>query len=271
MDTEELEDRIAAFPLWGYQFEFENGVRTPIADWQRVNRQRQRRRLFFEPLLSLTDGSLKGKRVLDLGCSSGYWALEAIEAGADFVLGIDGRDTYIEQAELVFEAKGIYRSRYRFEQANVFEYELREQFDVVLCLGLLNVVSKPVALFELMSASGAPLIVLDTGLSRAPTKLFEVSHLLESRNKIDYGMVLVPTRRAVFELAGQFGYETVALAVNIPDYTRMEDYRSEERLAFICAKGIPLGGLPSESEPHRNAWVASGRRLARRVEHRFRG
>ena len=271
MDAEELEDRIAAFPLWGYQFEFENGVRTPVADWQRVNRQKQRRRLFLEPLLSLTGGSLEGKRVLDLGCSSGYWALEAIAAGADFVLGIDGRDTYIEQAELVFEAKGVDKSRYRFEQANVFEYELREQFDVVLCLGLLNVVSKPVALFELMSASGAPLIVIDTGLSRAPTKLFEVAHLLESRNKIDYGMVLVPTRRAVFELAGQFGYETTALALNIEDYTRMEDYGSGERLAFICAKGVPLGGLSSEPEPHRNAWVASGRRLARRLEHRFRG
>ncbi len=91
--------------------------------------------------------------MLDLGCSSGYWALEAIEAGADFVLGIDGRATYLEQAELVFEAKGIEESRYRFERANVFEYALQEQFDVVLCLGLLNVVAKPVALFELMSAA----------------------------------------------------------------------------------------------------------------------
>jgi SAM-dependent methyltransferase len=271
LDAEELEDRIAAFPLWSYQFEFENGIRTPIADWQRVNRQVQRRRHFFEPLLSLTGGSLKGRRVLDLGCSSGYWALEAIEAGADFVLGIDGRDTYIEQAELVFEAKGVERSRYRFEQANIFEYALEEQFDVVLCLGLLNVVSKPVALFELMSRSQAPLIVLDTGLSRAPTKLFEVSHLLESRNKIDYGMVLVPTRSALVELAGQFGYETVALTLNITDYTSMEDYRSQQRLAFICGNGVPLGGLPVEPEPHPNAWVAAGRRLAGRVEHRLRG
>jgi SAM-dependent methyltransferase len=271
LNAEELEDRIAAFPLWSYQFEFEGGVRTPIADWQRLNRQVQRRRHFFEPLLSLTGGSLAGRRVLDLGCSSGFWALEAIEAGADFVLGIDGRDTYIEQAELVFEAKGVEQARYRFEQANIFEYTLEERFDVVLCLGLLNVVSKPVALFELMSSSEAPLIVLDTALSRAPTKLFEVSHLLESRNEIDYGMVLVPTRRAVVELAGQFGYETVPLALNIKDFTSMEDYRSQQRLAFICAKGLPTGGLFTEPEPHRNAWVAAAQRLAGRAEQRLRG
>ena len=49
------------------------GIRTPIADWQRVNRQEQRRRYFLEPLLGLTGGSLQGRRVLDLGCSAGFW------------------------------------------------------------------------------------------------------------------------------------------------------------------------------------------------------
>jgi tRNA (mo5U34)-methyltransferase len=271
VEAEELQDRIAAFPLWNYQFQFEGGISTPIADRQRVNRQEQRRRYFFEALLGLTGGSLQGRRVLDLGCSSGFWSLQAIEAGADFVLGIDGRSTYVEQAELVFEAKGVDPARYRFEQANIFEYDLQERFDVVLCLGLLNVVAKPVALFELMGRSRAPLIVIDTGLSRAPTKLFEVSRLSDSRNKIDYGMVLVPTRRAVVELAGQFGYRAVPLALNITDYTSMEDYRSQQRLAFICSKGVPLGSLPAEPEPHRNAWMAAARRLAGRVERRLRG
>jgi tRNA (mo5U34)-methyltransferase len=263
VEAEELQDRIAAFPLWNYQFEFEGGIRTPIADWQRVNRQEQRRRYFFEPLLRLTGGSLEGRRVLDLGCSSGFWALEAIEAGADFVLGIDGRETYIEQAELVFEAKGVDRARYRFEQANVFDYDLQERFDLVLCLGLLNVVAKPVALFELMERAQAPLIVLDTAISRAPTRLFEVARLLETRNKIDYSLVLVPTRRAAIDLAGQFGYEAVPLALDIADWTSMEDYRAGERLAFICSKGVPTGTLAVEPEPHRNAWVAAAQRRLR--------
>lgn len=257
MNAEELEDRIAAFPLWSYQFEFENGVRTPIADSQRVNRQVQRRRHFFEPLLSLSGGSLAGKRVLDLGCSSGYWALQAVEAGAEFVVGVEASETAIEQAELVFEAKGVDRERYRFDVANVFEYRLSERFDVVLCLGLLNVVSKPVALFELMSAAEPDLIVLDTGLSKAPSRLFEVSRLIEPRNRVDYDMVLVPTRRAVAELAGQFGLQTVPLAQNISDYTSMDDYRSRQRLAFICSQDHPLGSLAVEPEPPSNPWVAS--------------
>ncbi|HEY0517308.1 MAG TPA: methyltransferase domain-containing protein [Solirubrobacteraceae bacterium] len=264
MQAEELQERIAAYPLWHYQFEFEGGIRTPLVDRARVNRQRQRRQYFFEPLLRLTGGTLEGRRVLDLGCSSGFWALQAIEAGADFVLGLDGRDTYIEQAKLVFEAKGIDPARYRFDQANVFEYDLQERFDVVLCLGLLNVVAKPVALFELISRSQAPLVVLDTGISRAPTKLFELSRLLETRNAIDYGMVLVPSRRAVIDLAGQFGFDALPLALDIADWTSMEDYRRGERLAFMCANGVTTGALALEPEPHRNAWVAAAQRRLRR-------
>ena len=271
MDAEELEDRIAAFPLWNYQFEFENGVRTPIADWHRVNRQAQRRRHFFEPLLSLNGGDLAGKRVLDLGCSSGFWALAALEAGAEFVLGVEASETAVEQAGLVFEAKGIEPARYRFDVANIFEYELGERFDIVLCLGLLNVVSKPVALFELMDGAQPELIVIDTGLSRAPTKLFEVSRLLESRNRVDYDMVLVPTRRAVIELAGQFGLRAVPLAQNITDYTSMEDYRSQQRLAFICSKERALGSLAAEPEPPSNPWLAALDRRARSLRARLRG
>lgn len=271
MDANELQDRIAAFPIWNYQFEFDGGVKTPIADWQRVNRQEQRHSYFFRALLSLTGGSLKGRRVLDLGCSSGLWALHAIEAGADFVLGIDGNETSIEQAELVFEAKGVDRSRYSFIKANIFEHDLEERFDVILCLGLLNVVSKPVALFERMASTGAELIVLDTGLSRAPTKLFEVDRLIEPRNAVDYDMVLVPTRQAVLELAGQFGFQTVPLAQNMTDYTSMEDYRSGERLAFVCSKGVSLSSLEAEPRVPRNAWLAGIDRNARRVRQRLRG
>ncbi|MHB8533348.1 MAG: class I SAM-dependent methyltransferase [Solirubrobacteraceae bacterium] len=270
MEVQELQERIAAFPLWNYQFEFEGGVRTPLTEAARVNRQVQRRRYFFEALLRLTGGTLEGRRVLDLGCSSGFWALQAVEAGADFVLGIDAREDYIAQAELVFEAKGVERSRYRFEQANLFGCELGERFDVVLCLGLLSVVAKPLALFELMARAQAPLIVLDTGLSRAPTKLFEVTRLQEPRNKIDHGLVLVPTRRAVVELAQQFGYDLVPLAFDVSDHTAMEDYRRGERLAFICSKGIATGALAVEPEPHRNTWVAGAQRIARHAEQRLR-
>jgi hypothetical protein len=122
-----------------------------------------------------------------------------------------------------------------------------------------------------MTMTQAELIVLDTGLSRAPTKLFEVDRLIEPRNAVDYDMIFVPTRQAVLELAGQFGFETVPLAQNMTDYTSMEDYRRGERLAFVCSNGVSLSKLQVEPRAPVNAWLASVDRAARRVRQRFQG
>ncbi|MGH2855534.1 MAG: class I SAM-dependent methyltransferase [Solirubrobacteraceae bacterium] len=245
MEPHELQERIAEFPRWHYRFDFGDGVTTPVLDRGRVNRHEQRRRYFFDALLQVTGGSLRGRRVLDLGCNAGLWSLNAIEAGADFVLGVDIRQTHIDQASLVFAAKGVDESRYRFERGDVFEHDFGEPFDVVLCLGLLEHVAKPVELFERMAAADAEILVLDTGLSRASSSCFEVSSLDEPD---DHGaLVLVPTRAAVIELADRFGFHAVPLARNMTDYTGMDDYRALRRLAFLCSRSVSLAMLPRET------------------------
>jgi tRNA (mo5U34)-methyltransferase len=247
MQPRELEDRIAAFPGWRYEFQFENGVRTPISDQGIVNRQAQRRRYFFDRLLHVTGGSLAGRRVLDLGCNAGFWALQAIEAGAEFVLGIDARESYLQQAELVFAAKGIDPARSRFEHADVFDVELPADFDVVLCLGLFDHVARPLELFELIAGVGAELIVIETEVSRADTSLFEVARLYDAHDTVGPPVALIPSRRALTDLAAQFGFEAVALAPEITDYTGMSEYRRHRRLAFICSNSSSLAELPAAS------------------------
>ena len=271
MDAEELRERIASYPSWNYRFELGDGVSTPVASAWRVRRAEQRRRYFFEPLLDVAGGTLRGRRVLDLGCNAGFWSLEAIEAGADFVLGVDGSAMAIEQAELVFAARGVEREHYRFERANVFDWALPGGFDVVLCLGLLDVVAKPLALFELIAAAGAELVVIDTGVSRARGELFEVSRLGEPRNAIEHDLVLVPTRAAVAALAERFGLRAVALA---HDFTGgelgVEDYLASRRIAFICSAGPSLEGLRAAAEPHPNPWVGLLAGAAGRARRRLR-
>jgi tRNA (mo5U34)-methyltransferase len=248
MEPAELEEQIAAFPRWHYQFEFEGGVHTPVPFPGQRNRHEQRRRYFFDPLVRLLGGSLAGHRVLDLGCNAGFWSLAAVETGADFVLGIDARETFIEQAKLVFAAKQVDPARFRFEQGNFFEQPLGEGFDVVLCLGVMEVTAKPVALFELMSRAGAETILLDTHISRLGSSMFEVSRLSNPRAVVERDMVLIPTRQAVVELAASFGYETVPLAYNISDYTGLEDYQRSQRLAFLCSRDRSLADVPRASE-----------------------
>jgi tRNA (mo5U34)-methyltransferase len=266
VQADELESRIASFPGWYYRFEFDNGVVTPVGDPSTVNRHRQRRAYFFEPLLALAGGSLSGRRVLDLGCNAGFWSLQALEAGADFVLGVDARQMHIDQANLVFEAKGADPARYRFETGNAFEHVLSERFDVVLCLGLLDHVARPVELFELMTRAGAEVIVIDTEVSRSRTSVFEVDSLYDAEKVVDHSLVLIPSRDAVAELAAQFGFDTVALAQNMTDYTGMSDYRRQRRLAFICSRAGSLQELQAEPRPALPWWVTAlrARRAAAR-------
>jgi tRNA (mo5U34)-methyltransferase len=110
MQDEEIRQKIASFPRWHYQFDL-RGNHTPIHKQGRVNRHTQRKKHFFDPVVSLFGGSLEGKRVLDLACNAGYWSLAAIEAGADYVLGIEGRQMHVDQASFVFEVKEVERDR----------------------------------------------------------------------------------------------------------------------------------------------------------------
>jgi SAM-dependent methyltransferase len=260
----ELEQRIAAFPAWSYRFEFDGGVATPVFNGAVANRQEQRRRYFFDALLRATGGSLRGRRVLDLGCNAGFWSLAALEAGADFVLGVDARRLHIDQAKLVFEAKGIERARYRFEQGNVFSHALEERFDVVLCLGLLDHVAKPVELFEVMAAAHPQLIVIDTEISRSRMSVFEVDTLYNRENAVEYETVLIPSRLAVGELAAQFGFQATALPQNMTDYAGLRDYLHQRRLAFICAKDAPPQGLEAEKRSGLPWWITALKARRRR-------
>jgi SAM-dependent methyltransferase len=255
-ELEKLEERIAAFPWWYYRFEFEGGLSTPVLGDGMVNRAEQLRGYVLDALLSVTGGSLGGHRVLDLGCNAGLWSLRAIEAGADFVLGVDGLRMAIDQASFVFETKGVDSSRYRFEHGDVFEHAFAEAFDVVLCLDFMDQVARPVELFELMAGVGAQTIVIETSLSPAPDSSFEVCTLEDPLWTPEERMVLVPTREAVIDLAGELGFSAVPLAHSFSDYTGLADYQRGRRLAFVCSKGEPPDGLAvAPAHRQRSSWI----------------
>jgi SAM-dependent methyltransferase len=249
-DSEQLRERVASFPRWHYEFEFPNGVRTPIFDRDHVNRNEQRKSYFFAPLVRLCGGSLAGKRVLDLGCNAGFWSLAAINAGADFVLGIDGRQMHIDQAHLVFDAKGVEPNRYRFELSDIFDVELRDEpFDIVLCLGLLYHVSKPFELMERIATWNHDLLVIDTRLHvgvRGPYFRMVPQDLDDPRFAVDRAIALHPTSAAVARLVSQYGYRCVMLRPRFTSWTGSGSYREGRRRAFICAKRTSLNDLDTE-------------------------
>src|SRR5262249_23923594 len=118
MNADEIRERVASFSQWHYECDLQGEKRPSWHDGHR-NRPRQRVEHCFKPVVYLYGGTLEGKRVLDLGCNAGFWSLEAIRAGADYVHGVDGRQMHVDQANLVFEALEVEPSRYQFEVGNV--------------------------------------------------------------------------------------------------------------------------------------------------------
>jgi tRNA (mo5U34)-methyltransferase len=276
---DDIEAKIASFPSWHYEFDLA-GHRTPIS-WGRAHRNRheQRARYFFDPLLRLLGGSLSGKRVLDLGCNAGYWSLRAVQAGCDFVLGIDGRQMHIDQANFVFDVKEIDRSRYEFVQGDVYATDLSAKgpFEVTLCLGLLYHVSDPATLIEKIGELNTELLLIDTSLSRMPGQFLELRR--ESAESpcdaIREQFVAFPSRKAVIALAESVGYSVATLRPGFSSYEGAHDYLYGGRRAFFCAKDPQLLRAIADEAEHPTvpglvwdaarwrAWVASAATRAR--------
>lgn len=248
LKDEEIVRRINSFPYWQYQFNLK-GHLTPISHWAHwVNRQLKRRKYILDPVVKLCDGSLKGKRVLDLGCNSGFWSLCAIQEGADFVLGIDARKMFVEQANFVFKVNEVDRSRYNFIAKNLFNIDFREFgiFDIVLCLGLLYHVYKPMSLLEKIAEVNDDILVIDTVLSMTRGSYMEVLFDRESWDSyVERKLVMRPTKQVVFNIVKEFGYSSVMLRPRFTDWLGLNDYRVGRR-AFLCTKKMDLSKLPAE-------------------------
>lgn len=257
ISPEEIERRIAGFSQWHYSFDL-MGHRTPIFDEKQIPRHNQRKKYFIDPLVELFGGNLGGKRVLDLGCNAGFWSLACVEAGCDFVLGIDGRQMHVDQANFVFEVKGIAPERYRFVTGNVHTMDLKQfgEFDLVLFLGLMYHINKPVEVMEQISAVNRDFLVIDTLISTREGSLLELRReaVEDPRNSVDYELVTIPTADAVHDLGLEFGYSVGTLTPRFRnkkgqnDYRGSHDYRTGRRRAFFLSKELEVSSISVEYE-----------------------
>lgn len=251
MTHEEIKSKIDSYPRWHYQFNLKGNL-TPVFKSGHVNRHFERENYFIRPVVDLFGGTLKGKRVLDLGCNAGYWSKCVLDHGCDFVLGVDGREMHIDQANFVFEVNEFDKSRYKFKQGNIYEYDFQEDgpFDIVLCLGLFYHISKPMELLEIITRVNKDILIIDTGLSWKTGEFLEVRHdnLDEPRDAFDYELVFYPTKKAMLEMMRQFNYSAIMLKPRFRDYTGSLDYRRGSRRAFLGSRTTDLSPLGDTEE-----------------------
>ena len=152
MDRDEIERLIAEHGRWWHEIEVAPGIVTPGDDSNRM-------KLPILDALGLPR-DLRGKRALDIGTSDGYFAFELEKRGAE-VTAIDFvPETYSGFAT----ARKILGSRVDYRMDNVYNLkpETYGRFDVVLFLGVLYHLRKPLAALDAIRSvtrDGAQLFV----------------------------------------------------------------------------------------------------------------
>ena len=172
MTPEDMQAEIERLAPFHHDVELPHGLRTHLPELARRDGERTRVANLVQhawgELLERFGGSLRGLRVLDVACSCGGFSVEAAKHAADYVLGIDVVDRYLEQAAFVKRALDLTTVHFRKLSAE----ELREDdvgvFDVSLCLGLLYHLENPVHSMKRIASVTKRMLVVDTVIARKP-------------------------------------------------------------------------------------------------------
>ncbi|MFZ2493455.1 MAG: methyltransferase domain-containing protein [Thermoanaerobaculia bacterium] len=137
-DPQRIRELIAAHGRWWHEMELAPGIVTPGDDSNRMKLPILDRLGF--PL------NMKGLRALDIGCSDGYFTFEMERRGAE-VTAID----FVPETYTGFStARQILGSQAQYRMDNVYNLtrESYGEFDVVLFLGVLYHLRKPLAALD---------------------------------------------------------------------------------------------------------------------------
>jgi tRNA (mo5U34)-methyltransferase len=142
LTTQQIQRRVTELGDWFHNLNL-RGVQTApnhfLGDYPRIKWQR---------FASAIPENLAGKSVLDVGCNAGFYSIEMKRRGADRVVAIDTDEKYLAQAR--FAAK-VNNAEIEFRQLSVYRVaDLREQFDLVLFMGVLYHLRHPLLALELL-------------------------------------------------------------------------------------------------------------------------
>ncbi len=136
---------------WAHHFDLGDGIETVSPEAGNFYRKAIGLKEFGDLFPSVLRGyagrtSFAGMRCLDLGAAEGMHSIAMAENGAKEVLGLDGRQLYVDRARFIAKAKGL--DNVRFETADVRTLDTAKlgQFDFVLCSGLLHHLNEEVFL-----------------------------------------------------------------------------------------------------------------------------
>jgi len=185
-------------------------------------------------LLASNNGSLRGKRILDIGCNSGFWSIQCALLGAE-VVGFDGREELIRQADLIKSIVGVEKVEFRcFDFWDMSPQRLGGTFDVVLNLGVLYHLTDPLKALQLTKSMARQDIVLDTEVYPSSDSVIKLywEDAIDIRNALKSGVVAHPSKSSIELMLRHIG---VATSFEIPLRTTNmpADYLDKRRASWL--------------------------------------
>jgi 2-polyprenyl-3-methyl-5-hydroxy-6-metoxy-1,4-benzoquinol methylase len=202
---EEIRSEFAKYEFWHYPHEFEGGlsfpprhnIPSPLVDIP--ERHLQRFKHFMPYLVQAQNGSLAGKRILDIACNCGFYSIQCALLGAE-VVGFDARVELVEQANLVKSIVGVDKVEFRvLDFWDMSPETLGGTFDAVLSLGILYHLPNPLDALQLTKFMAREAILLDTAVSRSDKPVFDLKweEPTDIRMATSSGIVAHPSRSAI--------------------------------------------------------------------------
>jgi 2-polyprenyl-3-methyl-5-hydroxy-6-metoxy-1,4-benzoquinol methylase len=153
---------------WMYPWQLTPTIQVPLlgANLDPVHRTRLD---LIEPVArAALDRAGPGASAIDLACNEGWFSHRLLEWGAQRVLGVDVRPHNIQRATLLRDHYGIGPERLEFVTADALELDTEAlgRFDVVLLLGLIYHLERPLDALRMARRLSRRVCVIETQLTR---------------------------------------------------------------------------------------------------------
>ena len=129
-------------------------------------------------LRTVFPNGLDGKRIADLGCLEGGYAVEFARMGME-VIGLEVRPNNFANCTYVKDRLSL--SNLQFVNDDAWNLPKYGMFDVVFCCGLLYHLARPVAFINMLSALCRKALILNTHFAtERPSSVFPAGELTEN-------------------------------------------------------------------------------------------
>jgi tRNA (mo5U34)-methyltransferase len=243
----ELEAEVRRLGPFHHGVDLPHGVSTQSRETIRgkgeFNRMRDLQVGAWPTIVEHFGGSLAGQRVLDVGCNCGGFSVRAARDGAEYVLGVDVVDRYIEQAGFIKRALELDALDFRVLGIEDIDRDQLGSFDVTLFFGLLFHLENPVPAMRRLASVTDRMMVVDTNIDKGRRPLWRMKVVgapnpdnpSTSLWRPEEGAIqLMPTQSALERLLNFLGFATVTRLEPHPDQARR--YHNGTRATFVALR-----------------------------------